>query len=383
MAPDLSEFPAEPRATSSTGQNFTPSRALEAVAERRSLLIIRDALFHGTTLFADFERNAAIEPDILAARLEEFVGAGLMELRHDPADPEQREYVLTEKGRNLEPVVIALSTWSDGWTTPREPLLSYGPGNATTIDIADPRPQLSSPAPLLIEILLLGSFSILVGGKPIEDLSIGSQRLLVFLALHDRTVARGAMAGTMWPEASEERAGISLRSALSRLDVSTRGAILSASAGLRLVDTVAVDLRDAKALARRLVQPSVPPRGTDLGPEATATLASELLPDWYDDWVASEAEDWRQLRMDALEAQANQLTEAGRFPEAVAAARAAVKVEPLRESAQAALMRAHLAGGNQSEALGVFDRYRDLLRSVLGLEPTSLLGSLAAGIRKT
>jgi DNA-binding SARP family transcriptional activator len=114
-----------------------------------------------------------------------------------------------------------------------------------------------------------------------------------------------------------------------------------------------------------------------------AILSSEMLPDWYDDWVVSEGEDWRQLRMDALEAQSNFLTEAGRFHEAATAARAAVKSDPLRESAQAALMRAHLAGGNQSEALRVFDHYHELLQSVLGLEPTALLQSLADGISKS
>jgi DNA-binding SARP family transcriptional activator/DNA-binding HxlR family transcriptional regulator len=353
------------------------------VAERRSLLIIRDALFHGTTTFADFERNAGIEPDILAARLEEFVGAGLMELGVDTANGGQREYLLTENGRNLEPVIIALSTWSDGWSTPQEPLLTYAAENPSPISHIDPKSETADSAPVLIEIFLLGSFAIHVGGKPIQDLSIGSQRLLVFLALHDRTVARVAMAGTMWPEASEERAGISLRSALSRLDISTRVAILSAASGLRLADAVAVDLRDATALARRLLQPSSTPRGADLDPQAMAILSSEMLPDWYDDWVVSEGEDWRQLRMDALEAQSNFLTEAGRFHEAATAARAAVKSDPLRESAQAALMRAHLAGGNQSEALRVFDHYHELLQSVLGLEPTALLQSLADGIRKS
>jgi DNA-binding SARP family transcriptional activator len=106
-----------------------------------------------------------------------------------------------------------------------------------------------------------------------------------------------------------------------------------------------------------------------------------LLPDWYDDWVVAEAEEWRQLRMNALEAQARILTQRGRLPEAAVAARAAIKVEPLRESGYAALIRVYLAEGNQSEALRVFDRYRELLDSVLGLTPTSLLSDLVATIR--
>ena len=68
--------------------------------------------------------------------------------------------------------------------------------------------------------------------------------------------------------------------------------------------------------------------------------------------------------------------------EAAGAARAAMKVEPLRESAHASLIRVHLAGGNQSEALRVYERYRTLLRSVLDLEPTAHITALVASIQK-
>ncbi|MCU1534452.1 MAG: hypothetical protein JWR53_933 [Glaciihabitans sp.] len=369
--------PAEPPAAHRT--NFSPSRALEAVGERWSLLVIREAMFEGTTSFADFQANIGIEPDILAARLDGFVGAGIMSRK--PGDHDDH-YVLTTQGRNLEPVIVALVTWSDGWDSPPLTLVRGYVRVAEAVRPPDAVALVESDS-VAISISLLGTFALRVGGNTVAPLSIGSQRLLVFLALHDRAVARIAMAGAMWPEATEERAGISLRSALSRLDIATRDAILSASAGLSLADTVAVDLRDAQALARRLMQAG---DGTDvaeadLGQAAVAALSLELLPDWYDDWVVAEAEEWRQLRMNALEAQARILTLRGRLPEAAVAARAAIKVEPLRESGYAALIRVYLAEGNQSEALRVFDRYRELLDSVLGLTPTSLLSDLVATIR--
>jgi len=87
--------------------------------------------------------------------------------------------------------------------------------------------------------------------------------------------------------------------------------------------------------------------------------------------------------MSALEAQAVLLTDADRLAEAAGAARAAMKVEPLRESAHASLIRVHLAEGNQSEALRVYDRYSSMLQSVLGLEPTPLITSLVEPIRQT
>jgi DNA-binding SARP family transcriptional activator/DNA-binding HxlR family transcriptional regulator len=376
------------------GRRFSPSRALEAVGDRWSLLIIREALFKGVTRFSEFERRVGVEGDVLAARLDGFVGAGLMRERPVAGQLEETEYVLTPNGRNLEPVIVALSTWADSWAvSPSTERALVGvealAGTPAPDDVraGEAVENAAGVVPaegdrLLIEISLLGSFGLRVDGTRVGSLSVGSQRLLAFLALHDRSVARITMAGAMWPEVSDERAGISLRSALSRLDPATRDAILSASPGLSLAEAVIVDLRDGRALARRLVRATGSPSDADISPAAISLLSLELLPDWYDDWVLAEAEDWRQLRMNALEAAADRLIAAGRLAEASSAARAAIKVEPLRESAHAALIRVHLAEGNQSEALRVFDRYRALITSVLDLEPTPIICSLVAGIRK-
>ena len=93
-----------------------------------------------------------------------------------------------------------------------------------------------------------------------------------------------------------------------------------------------------------------------------------------------EAEDWRQLRLHALEALAVRLIALGRWGEAANAAGAAVRAEPLRESARAALIQAHLAEGNQSEAVREFTRYRTLLDAELGVAPTPRLHELLASL---
>jgi DNA-binding SARP family transcriptional activator len=59
-----------------------------------------------------------------------------------------------------------------------------------------------------------------------------------------------------------------------------------------------------------------------------------------------------------------------------------MKVEPLRESAHATLIRVHLAEGNQSEALRVYERYSALLQLALGLTPTDRLSALVEPISK-
>jgi DNA-binding SARP family transcriptional activator/DNA-binding HxlR family transcriptional regulator len=381
----------EPDEESRDGRHFSPSRALEAVGERWSLRIIREALFNDVTRFSEFERRIDIEHDILAARLDGFVGAGLMRRRRAGTTADEAEYVLTRNGRNLEPVVLALSTWADSWTASSDERALVGvegvgvdggdvEGVGGHAPESDGREQAER---LTIRISLLGSFDLRVNGTRIGSLAVGSQRLLAFLALHDRSVARMSMAGAMWPEVSDERASISLRSALSRLDPATRDAILSTSPGLGLAESVIVDLRDGRAAARRLLRPGLTPYDDDISPSTIGLLSLELLPGWYDDWVLAEAEDWRQLRMSALEAAAERLAARGRLAEAAGAARASIKVEPLRESAHASLIRVHLAEGNQSEALRAYDRYRELLTSGLGLEPTPLITSLVRDIRKT
>jgi SARP family transcriptional regulator, regulator of embCAB operon len=97
--------------------------------------------------------------------------------------------------------------------------------------------------------------------------------------------------------------------------------------------------------------------------------------------VLVEAEEWRQLRLHALEALADRLLAERRFGEASGAALAAVRAEPLRESARAVVIRVHLAEGNQSEAVAEFGRYRTLLEAELGLEPTDHLRELVIDLR--
>jgi DNA-binding SARP family transcriptional activator len=144
---------------------------------------------------------------------------------------------------------------------------------------------------------------------------------------------------------------------------------------------VRVDLDDSRALAHRLLDADQPAPAADITATSVDALSGELLPGWYEDWALIESEEWRQLRLHALEALAHRLAEAHRYGDAVGAALAATRVDPLRESARAALIAAHLAEDNQSEALREFGRYRQLLRSELGLDPTPRLHALLGEVR--
>ncbi len=230
------------------------------------------------------------------------------------------------------------------------------------------------------ELALLGGFVFSVGGEALLGMTAGSQRLLAFLAVRDRQMTRHQVAGTLWPESSDEQAGASLRSAISRLDDSARRAIVVTAHDLGLDEGVAVDVHYSQDLAHRLIERVDVRTDEDISSLAVSALSDDLLPGWYDDWAVIAAEDWHQLRMHALEAVAARLTAADRLAEAASVALAAVRAEPLRESARAVLIRVHLAEGNQSEAVGEFERYRVLLRAELDIEPTARLVELLSGL---
>ncbi|HET9672833.1 MAG TPA: bacterial transcriptional activator domain-containing protein [Actinomycetota bacterium] len=228
-------------------------------------------------------------------------------------------------------------------------------------------------------ISLLGGFQLETDEGLALILPEGSQRLLAFLALKGRLLQRQAVAGTLWPVATEVHASSSLRSALSRLRGPARGSVATTARDLGLSDDVTVDLWDARELAHTLVTPTDAP-SAEPGAEAIPALSTELLPDWYDDWALVEAEDWRQLRLHALEVLADRLSARGKYADAAAAALAAVRTEPLRESPRAALIRVHIAEGNPSEALREFVRYGELLMLELGVEPTERLRALVTDL---
>ncbi|MEU4332618.1 winged helix-turn-helix transcriptional regulator [Nonomuraea dietziae] len=106
-------------------QECSIARSLEVIGERWSPLIIRDALFAGATRFSDFQRNLGIATNILKARLDGFIEAGIMRRHRYSEQPELYEYVVTDKGRALAPALVALSEWGDRWASDGEPPILY------------------------------------------------------------------------------------------------------------------------------------------------------------------------------------------------------------------------------------------------------------------
>lgn len=90
------------------------AQALDVVGEKWTLLILRDLFREGARRFNDFERSLqGIAPNTLSARLKSLEAAGIVETRLYETHPPRAEYVLTEKGKELGPIVLALRSWGE------------------------------------------------------------------------------------------------------------------------------------------------------------------------------------------------------------------------------------------------------------------------------
>jgi DNA-binding HxlR family transcriptional regulator len=101
-------------------QVCSAARTLETVGERWTLLIVRDALL-GVRRFEDFQRSLGVARNVLTDRLTRLVEEGVLEKRAYSEKPLRHEYRLTQKGRDLWPVVHALVTWGDRYSAPEGP----------------------------------------------------------------------------------------------------------------------------------------------------------------------------------------------------------------------------------------------------------------------
>src|SRR5215467_8875680 len=88
------------------------ARSLARVGEWWSMLILRDAL-HGMTRFDQFQKSLGIAPNMLTRRLNALVEAGLLTRRRYSEKPPRDEYLLTARGRDFRPVLLALLAWGN------------------------------------------------------------------------------------------------------------------------------------------------------------------------------------------------------------------------------------------------------------------------------
>ena len=229
---------------------------------------------------------------------------------------------------------------------------------------------------------IVGGFRLTVGSAAVT-VPLAVQRLLAFLALHGRPVTRCYIAGNLWPDAKQQRAAANLRAALWRTPAPGLDLVQCTSTQLGLDPAVGVDHRVAVDRARELVATGCVDATDSASPNDIedldeALLSADLLPGWDDDWVVVERERLRQLRLHALESICHRFLQRGATAKAIDVGLRAVAAEPLRESAQRALVQAHLCEGNVTEALHTYNSYASRLFEAFGVTVSPLMVDLIA-----
>ena len=99
-----------------SGMDCSVAQCLEVIGEWWSMLLVRDA-FMGVTRFEDFQRRLGISRNILRDRLASLVEAGVLVRIPYSEHPPRDDYRLTQKGRDLWPVLTTMRQWGDRWAT--------------------------------------------------------------------------------------------------------------------------------------------------------------------------------------------------------------------------------------------------------------------------
>jgi DNA-binding SARP family transcriptional activator len=205
-------------------------------------------------------------------------------------------------------------------------------------------------------------------------ISIPARRLLAFLALRGGAVTRSTAAAALWTDCPEDVARANLRRALWQVPQHWIDTVSD-----MLVLDAACDLHDARHCAARAIE------GQRLTFDEIDVLGRDVLPGWHEDWAIAAHEEFRLLRVQALEAACRTLSSQANHALAVQAGAAAVMAEPLCESATAALIDAHLAQHNRFEAVRCYLALRQRLADELGVRPepelTARMDSLVEGLR--
>ncbi|HEY2296770.1 MAG TPA: BTAD domain-containing putative transcriptional regulator [Jatrophihabitans sp.] len=233
------------------------------------------------------------------------------------------------------------------------------------------------PATALWQLQLLGAWSLRRAGTPVP-IRHREQRLLAVLALHGGH-PRQYIAGLLWPESTDSHAAGNLRAAVWNLDRAAPGLLIHDRTHIQLADGASVDVGHLMDATRDLLAPrALGHADVDYFALLHTLLREELLPGWYDDWLILERSRLQELRQQALEQLSDLLSERGDIPTALQAARAAVAIEPLRESAQRSLIIVHIRAGNHSDAVRCYADFRSRIRGELGVRPSGQLESLVS-----
>lgn len=248
---------------------------------------------------------------------------------------------------------------------------------STTATRAGPHGRRHNGTTAGIQLHLLRGFRLVADGSVVR-LPYSLERVVAYLALARAPISRSRLAGVLWPDVGERRAHGDLRSALWRLQ-RVCPVVQREKHVVALAPEVEVDLARIADLTRALIDASHPD-ALRLLPELVD--GAEILPGWDEEWLVTERERHRLLRLEALERAGEAFLAASDAVGALDAALATISSEPYRESAHRLLVRIHLAAGNNAEALRAYREYCLLLEDELGICASNQMEQLIETIRR-
>ncbi len=235
-----------------------------------------------------------------------------------------------------------------------------------------------------MEIKLLGGFEVCLAGRPVDCISYARMRaLLAYLAVErEQDHSRRFLAALLWNGTDPETARGNLRRTLSHLRrvlESSTGMILFSTSKhtIRFVPQIYVDVRNFTG------------QGGDEDEERIIALyrgefmSGFSLPDCpdFEDWLLIQREAFHRRALTSLENLANRHEQAGDYGKALQFALRYTELEPWLETGQRRVMRLLVLNGQAKAAIALFDTYRRLLKTELGILPGDEIRLLAEHIR--
>ena len=241
-------------------------------------------------------------------------------------------------------------------------------------------------------IELLGGMRLQRNGQTLTRLETRkTEALLAYLAFYPhRAHPRELLAEMLWPDEEPETVRNRFKQALSVLrraidpPDSPAGSLLIADRlEVRInPEAITTDVTEFETLLQASAQGSDPAESACLIEQAIPLYRGELLPGYYEDWIARERERLAEAYRSALSRLMSARAKAGDLTGAIEAAMRAVQADPLRDASHYDLMRLYVAAGRPSEALRQYRQLEQLLQEQLGTSPSPAVKTLAEQLRR-
>jgi len=220
-----------------------------------------------------------------------------------------------------------------------------------------------------LRLFVLGSFRLEYAGEERYLPTRKSESLLAYLALHPEPQARGKLAELFWGDSTDELARRSLRTALASIRkvlsvndlITDRETVQLIRSGQVWIDAVEFQQQATYVLADESL---------DASTIAFDLYRSELLTDFYDDWIANKREHLRTLYLETLLRLIRHWRTRGEYARAIETAHRLLTVDIAHEQAHQHAMFCLWSLGNRSAAINQFVACQHALRDELGVEPS-------------